>query len=746
MKKLLLILAMLLNLYGATGDISSFTVLPNGWTASIKFEGMATGGTFAPGLGTNNNPTTAKGKVIVRRLGFSSTAARMTRDDTIYILRQLRKKYPNNATDSNVTSGGDCIATLQLSTPVYVSDTVKLITIESGFYTKTGTPSNAFSSSTATNNSGKTYPSVIPAWVNPGWTVIGSTLNLYMTGFSWSGRNGSQLASVKFTASDKHGHSVSTTSSTMDTLSLSGRGAKVVGYYASISTASFTNGDTITANFSACPWAGDSLSTAASPYSAPTPLYSPQYYLCDRTGGLNLRCAVVDSANGNNSTGVIIKQSDFNQASPPAAYRHIFAAINALKDSLGNDISGSIVYLRSGNHVWSGGTITSGITTNRAFLTVRNFPGETPTVKTISGSVGLANWKLRFYGITWSQTGVSDAVVGVEYLWEDSCRMLSTTSLFGYNNRVYYLTNDTICFAASIPYSTVNEVLAIGRGNHFKLSSQIGINPYCFVGNISSGTGVVGLRSFYDGCTAPYLKGPVIAFNRFQADNNFGHLYLHAGDSIGPGAAIVQNIFESLSSVQPALQIAADNSTSDSINNIVMIYNTFAGQRSSNGYNDKNLNGGSPLVREDWTTKNNIFQQWNSVTDIHAHGGTPDGARTGNWSLTFGTGMSGNYIWDANGFGSSDYNSDGIYQIRTATYNINWVSDKSITGTGTGGGDYRLQSNSQCIGLPKEWLLPYDYAAHKRGPQSISGLMAPGAYADTSEIFGQKQCFILIAR
>ena len=62
----------------ATGDITAVRINSSGWFAEIDIEGLDTGGTYAMGWGTNNDPTACKVVLTATSPSWSDTGTSTT--------------------------------------------------------------------------------------------------------------------------------------------------------------------------------------------------------------------------------------------------------------------------------------------------------------------------------------------------------------------------------------------------------------------------------------------------------------------------------------------------------------------------------------------------------------------------------------------------------------------------------------------------------------------------------------------
>ncbi len=710
-----------------SGDILAVAIRPDGWSAEVTVKGLATGGTYDIGLGTDYDyrpPHQPKFVLQVSSPGYDSAASATTVSRTVYATLALRKPYPNDGQKDESASGSDVIIRLVLSEFVGSADTITAL-VFAGLYTQGGTASRGATIS-ATNGSTQGYGKVIGNWAWPDMEPVANTLTPRFVAFHRSGRDGKPVACVKFTAQDQSGHSATQVITAPTCETGFGDAQKVTEYVGSIDISSFTAGDIVTCNAVAYPLVGassDILDTGDGAYTWPTAKYRPAKWR--KLGGAFVRkVAVVDSTNGNNATGAVIDFSSFNSGSPPASFLNIYAAMNAIRVALGNqdDIGGHLIYLRGNSgHAWAGGAYTSTIVMSNLVLEIASFPGETATINSnASTNRGKSGFRVKFSGLINASTSSSDSVTGNDVLWYHGCTLSTAASNPWYAPKYIWLTQSTVSRCGNTPFSTVNATPTLVRGNTFNTSASGAISCCTLIGNAISSS--VAPRFWYSGQTCEEPDGMIFAFNRDLTSSTSwsSALFQTAGSgNIGRGLAIVQNLVESLSATSPLLQIAADQSTTDEINNVLIWQNTFVGQRQNLAYNDYNLNGIGPKHRRLWSLKGNIFSQCNHITDTDSHGGTPDGLRTGGWPVFFGVGKEGCIdlnppaIGDLSGsleypglMGKQGANSVGIVG--------QFVSDKSYVGAGGGGGDYHLQAGSPARDMIAGAPIPYDLEGNAR--------------------------------
>lgn len=751
MKRILIIFVILLlgiSAHAADGDITAVRINASGWYAEVDIENLAVAGTYDFGLGTYNNPSTAKMVFTVTSAGYTDDGTATTIVRTVYGTNYKRKIYPNNASADESSAAGTLTVLVALSEWIYSSDTLT-VSIASAFYTKV-TATGIATNMAVTNNSAEAYPRVVANWAWPGESrIAGSSFTLRCVAYHRSAQQGKPVKVVKFTATDQHAHTVTAyvTAPTID------RGMAdaipVIEYVGTISTSTLTQGDTITCNFIAYPWYGDAgslVDTSDAVNTMPTPLYAPQSYLLDKDNTYGVTVAVVDSVAGNDGTGAAVDYVAFNYLSPPNAYATIAAAASAIAaynntNHSRNNTAAGILYLKEGNHVFSGGTVSAGGQADGAcWTTITKFPGTTranvlivsaATTKQVSEKLKLEDIKIT--------NSTTVGFTGMNYLWLHNCDIFPTGAATFYVNTINYFTHNSLwsCAEYSV-YSTVTASRALFRGNTSQETIAFGFMPYTFIGNNIAQSGGVTCIVSYAGQTVPTVTNAIYAHNFIRTITaTDANISSWVTSTLAHGIAIIQNILERVSGTSAILKIGADSSTiaSDGVNNVLIWYNTSIGQRWNLSYNDYILNDVGPAYRKHWSIKGNIIDDYNCVTDIDAHGGTPDNDRYGNHSVIHGVGFSGNII--LNRVGTEEYeNKFGglLYKIGLPLDPV-FINDESLATSGGGNGNYNLLINSPSLSMipSSKALLPYDFVGH---PRRNDGTGAIGAYEYRGKVGG----------
>lgn len=711
----------------ATGDITAVRINAEGWYAEVDIEGLDTGGTYDFGLGTNNSLLSPKMSFTVTSSGYDDSGTLGTMTRTVYGTYRKRQVYPNNALADETDNTTYVTVRVALSDWVYADDTAT-VNIVSGFYNDGTNGSNAASSVSVTNNSAEDYPKVIANWSLPGFDrLTGSTFKLRCVAFHRSARQGKPVKCVKFTATDEHSNTVTTTITAPTIDSSIPDAMPVVEYIGELSTSTLTQGDIITCNFIAYPWYGDAgsiINTGDAVNTMPTPLYAPQYYLCDKTGAYGSTVAVVDSVSGDNGTGAVVDSASFNSESPPNAYRNIYAAANAIAtynntNHSRNNCAAGIIYLKEGAHVWTGGTVSAGgQASGPCWCTVTKFPGATRdnvTISTASGTKQIGE-KLKIDSV-YINNSTAVGFTAMDYVWMTGCKLKSTgLATFNENKCLYFTHSDLGNCAEYKQFGTGNFTKSIIRGCQTYETITNGFQWYTFIGNklVLGAT----IQNSYSGQTAPALTNMVIAYNRVEQTTDKQLVVITGTNSlISHNTAMVQNLFikTAAEGTGPLVWIHGD-ATTTSIHNVLLCYNSFLGQRNNQAYNDYNLNGVGPVYHNHWTSIGNVYEDMNTVTDYEPHGGTAGAERYGNHAIRHGVSFIGNVT--LNRVGIEDYEIEfGLYYARgtsNATPLVpNFLDDKTNTATG---GDYRPTASTPFLSFIPSGMavLPYDIAGVAR--------------------------------
>jgi hypothetical protein len=763
-KKTILLLAFLLLpslCFAANGDITACRIKGtdpgNGWVLQIDIESSGgtpinVGGTYAMGLGTNNDPSTAKTVLTVTSLGFDATGTATTVARSVYGTVALRKPYPDQATMNESLAAGVLTIEVALSDFVYAKDkagagnsgTDITIAIASGLYTQGGQASSAFSG-TVTNNSTLAYPKVIGRWAWPGYERVTGDFLVEMVGFHRSAKDGKPLACVKFNATDASLNAAATQTATAMTKSTrTGDANTVLVYAATVPVTALTQGEVLTVNFTAYPWIGDSGSVLNSAVGVdgvaqPDERLGPLYFANDKAGTYGVSFAVVDPASTGANASVAATQAAAEAAyagNVNTAYATINAAAAAIKTYNNsthsrNEAGGGTILLAAANHEILGAAGTA-MGTMTSWLTITKLSTITETQAVINANTSNRQWsceRLKLQdislggGASVSLLLYGNATTGV--LWMD----LNTINIGGSAGivswRTAYATRNTV-EAYTLGFShngTTKCPYGLIRGNVGANSSYTSSQMYNVLGNSQVSPSITYLTGNAQGQSI--TTNAIFAFNTLKnlnaaftpVDVFTPSLSTTATNNI----AVVQNVMENRLATSPLISLAAVAQQVHTSSNILLWHNTTAGARTNLGYNGY---GASPILHHLYHQVGNHVMSWNQhQNDVDATFDASNGARIGGWSLEFAVGMMGNYIRTSSvsaGF------FHGINTIYTGT--DGFVDDQSSTsGTKLGNGNYHLTASSSALSLipSGKAVLPYDLDGN---PRYNDGRGSAGAY------------------
>lgn len=516
-------------------------------------------------------------------------------------------------------------------------------------------------------------------------------------------------------------------------------------YIATFNTSSLIEGSTLTCNFIAYPWVGNSSSLLDTSLGtvAPTPLHGPITMVLDRTNAYGVTCALVNATSGNDSgpsIGLAYDSAVFNEATA-SKFATIAGAAKAIKDynttNHGrSDVGAGIIYLDDGSHSWIGANLGAVYgSTPATWITIRPSGGSSTSDCFITGTFGQTDISDRVKFENLSITSAS-SFTGIGASWYDNCDInASNTSLF--RPGVHWLTQCNIIQLTQglKSLSTENCAFAMVRGcNLTGFAGQV--HYYNVIGNLKTGI-VAGNPRFIaaiSGSTAPAPQSQILAYNRiygFDAGVSGANLMLTAGKTASTyahvrGIAIVQNIFERIGTSRLSTTLDINTSDGDDFDNCIIWNNTIMGERQNCAYNAK---GTVVKWRRYWSVKNNIFHDWNSKHDTFAGEDVASGNRIGSWSNLFGVSFSGNILGGENGdfqndfdglrsqapfFMDDDGNVDDIFKF------VDYRANDGVN-PGTGDGDYTPLSDSPAYNLQYTLLIPFDVFGNERGVTDSAG-------------------------
>lgn len=648
----------------ATGDIIDMVVDPEGWYVEPKIEGLSSGGTYDNGYGSDLDPADANLDLTMTCETFSGVGGATTKQRTLYGTKFKRQAYPNEASADETIDGSDVILRHAISDYIYAGDTSITANIATGLYTQGGTPNNAAIDYVVTNSSTCGYFYSVANFAIPihgkrmGFNQL--TLEDDNSGYfevrisAWH-RDG-LVPCVKVTAvgqSSAHSEIIYASLLQIENTKYEDY-YKVPEYIFQIPISGFTQGELVDIDFVAYPSIGDSsvlMDSSLSGKTMPTSWPATQTVVCDKNHTYGTAVAVV-STTGNDGTGAVVALSSFVPGSPPNAFLTIGAAITAIRafnntNYSRDEVGGGIIYLQSGSYAWTGASVSSG--TSTCYLTVTPFPGLSRSDVSITSQTGdrRSGSYIMFNNITLNLTATF-LIDYSTYAWFHKVHFenIGATQQYVSPGMQYF----TCCLIEDLdqgfrPYST-QVTYTFLRGNDVQATVTKGILAHVIIGN-NFINGTWGITDYIT-ATVGALDGCIIAYNNVQHNSDSTNVEFGTDNTAGNtiGHAFICNIFNKKVAVgsSPLFWIAADGTGQYTFQNIIVWFGVIDGQRTNLAYNDYSLNGIGAAPRLGWSIKGNWFDDFNMVTDIDAHGGTPDGVRTGNHALIHGCGLASNIM------------------------------------------------------------------------------------------------------
>lgn len=744
MNRLLLFLFLCVSALGANlGDIDGVTIETNGWLAKILIytggAASSTNGTFNLGLGANNSLTgNQKLTLSVTSQGFDDTGATNTFLRSVYGMFPVRWPYSSNSFPDTVIIGNDVQIKVALSEAIYASDAVTSCAFVTNLYKATGAATNSTATfSSVVNSSTLPYPPAIGAWQTADYLTVGSSVDVEVSAYHAFGSDRKSVQAIQVWVLDQHSASngVIVTQPVWSKLANHVNGTEV--YPASLSTASFTQGDILTVHFKVWPKLGDSTSvfdTSALSGSGAKRTFSQGSYLSDnvychplsfkldKTGSYGVTYARVDPVNGVDATGVA--SATLSSCVPFLTIQGAQSAIcKTNKITLGRtNSSNCFIYLTNGTYTACGSTAVTHVG-DQSWTTVTKEPSVARSDVLISWDTTSGNRALKSSFVKWSDVTITQQVDSAVFRGETSTDKIQISNCvvnyyisgsaapFFQFQELYFLANTFNCQSnvGGIPGMLV-------RGNTFNDVNGYGFLYNSMCGNIIHPSVNQNSAMINESSSAAATADATIFANNWLSCKGLGLSFISGPKRVG--TVFANNVFEKYGAdAQPLFGLNSDGSV-QSTTNVLAINNSFAGQRCNWAYNEA---GSSPVYALNWHIYNNLFYYLAEKTDTF---GTQNGARVGNWWYVFGVGCFGNLTRN-NAF----LQEFGGLQSSQSMASEGYVTDNSQTGTSTGNGNYRLTSLSTQQG----WLngvsprTAFDYEGQYRG-----ALDPPGAYASAS--------------
>ena len=422
----------------ATNDLIAAEIRGNaslahldGWVIALKIEGWAAKTVSAvsmgwtlpnDSLGNDPNSDTPALAVSLSRAGFSvsgTTVSATTRPRTLYGTKRIRKPYPDQADFETIVDGSDLWVLIGLSGYAYSGDTSITVDVAQAAITATdASECNAATGLAVTNNSTLAYPKVKATILNRASSLpFTRQTGNYVNAVHGTCKGG--ILGLLCTLSDESANSVdefvAEPTVVGDERVGSNNTLKGHAWVTDTDITGLDQGELMTARFRMYPIDGDAASVydSADYTAASDPDHLRQRtHRIDHTGAWPAVYVYVDTANGDNGTGVASETAATAQASP---FAHMWNAVVAARNyintnfSRANSLDGAVIRLK--DNAGADQNFEFGRT---SFLGTMTAPGAAPIIEpdpdntgdvffTTQGSSGgefrCANFIIREVGI-----------------------------------------------------------------------------------------------------------------------------------------------------------------------------------------------------------------------------------------------------------------------------------------------------------------------------------------------------------
>jgi hypothetical protein len=724
------------------GAVKSVQVLANGWEAQVKLKGLICAGTF--GAYALTPDATPKGVLTVTSPGYTTTGAATTIARTVEFTVPVRQPVSNNALPSETQSGADCIIPLALSDFVNVNDTATL-SLTTGAYTS-GIANITQTGVVVTNSSAVAHPKPICNWITPPHQSVTSSqaFTAEVVCFHARAQGGKEVQAVKFDASDGTNHATAIASSMTQLSAIDTTGNPIYGYSATFAAGAFaglTSGACaagascqISLDFIAYPIVGDQVTQASAGQdgvaiasTVRTPNLKPLDLVWDQAGKYTPVFGWVNSTGTCTGAGCISSSSTdpgTGAAANYASWEKCAAggqAYNAANRGH-NDTAGVVCEVRAGT--WNGfdpSLDLNSTTPGKTWLTFKAAPGHGVSdviympASTATGGTGVndrvwidsialtqaSNAFANFNRIMVGNDGANNNPVASEILLNNA-KVTSVAGNLGlfyetglvrfYNTTIVDPADGVICRAAG-----ANQMATTIIGGSYDASPPSdAVSCWVYL--------IAGLQSLGLTITSPLVTastyvvstGPIIYASMFyKTDDPFD---IRPSGVNWPSAnfADVENIWEKVTNDNLPVHIYLSDGDETPFSNYVEQLDTYVGDRENLMYNDgEGASGGAK------STPKSGFRQYVVVDPVAGQGfnmkGDPytgtngaNGARVGNWPVTFGVGFRGDVEYQSANSQTAP-SLDGTSWLGEycglgsgCGLQVAWTSNKSLSGSNTG--------------------------------------------------------------
>lgn len=673
------------------------------------------------------------------RQGYTASASVTSYTDRMYVTRKVRQPYPNHGSLSSTTYA--------------VSD----------YIYSTDTPSGS-----VTNNATQISPVPICNWVTPhrsvvGSTIGGSTVPVEVVAYHRNARLGSQVACVVFSITDGTTTVTCTPVSTTVVSNRAGDQAAVLVYQMpTTDISSLSDNVVLKVRAQVYPWIGAAASVADSDNGTENNGrdFGPRYFY--RNTGLAAAPYYAYVKTGGTAGGVFSTTAATAEATPFGSIANVMDAINS---GAAGKADGVIV--RLGNDGGTPWVITGPATSKNqdcaAFIITRDpnvaranarcswgaasfrprlITGLKTAPKPGGGTTQLTNGIIRFTDVQIVRTGAltmrgetASNQLELQFDNVDIDPGTATAAFLSDSHSYFYGATFTAALASGAG------TLAAGTNEHRIFRGvSVDVNANNIENYLTIGSTWNNVAAF--AFVARSGSGGIFAFNRSKPSSAASAL-IKLGESADiNGFAVVQNVFEWISTTTGYILGVSNDSNTGNNTHIVIHNNTGAGAYVGGRCNLFYDEGATARTSKLHSVRGNCWTQLNTKGDVFV----TDGTRIGNWAYLYGVGCQGEWAQyiDANsgGLGTSFAqaypgvgSSIGTTAI-TATANMansNFTDFKAVTVAagpaytgGAGGGTYSITSSSAPVkGIVSAAALSHDLLGNAR---SVTGDTA-GAYA-----------------
>lgn len=705
---------------------------------------------FFNGFTTNNEPSFTNGLTITwTDMGWDSTGAAITRQETAYATKLLREPYPMQNTNSIYQiDTTNCVMWLASSKQISSRASNITVSIRQGAWASTN--GSAFTNCMATNvtlvneslqNYRRPFGNFSPG--SPMFSRVTNTMRVRVIGFHQSAQDFQPVALVRIittgltsgvkVTNDVTRWSVDHAYNSRATFPKLIDPAEAI---ADVDLSGMTALETVRTDFQIFPHNGDTiLDTTLDTFPVGHPPYSAVHNLYDPNNAHSTVIAVVDNVNGNDTNGRCQTNTipqDINSA-------QYFLTTGAALDQCArsnltfyghSNTSGVIIYNRSTVTNYPG-TAPTVVTIPVVAPIIRNYPGETPILTHRIAANGGDMKRVKFEGISMAWASGQIPFLSYGFVWSDQCPSITSVSTgpITTTTNVIFTHSKIGSFAQGLK-ARANEASAFSvRGCWLDGYDQVGVFR-TWMGNYHGTTNEGNDYSIVSGASGDLSpEGNRILYNNYFGGQHSTVILIEMHSNRLSQVAVVQNVFEKCRSGEVVANIATAGGSAWT--NYLDWHNLYEGGRIADyaSFADET----AVIHRVGFSVKNTIWSYPGQKMDTD---GTPNAQR-----------------WHNSAQASHMVDCEGVFYIRNNVANIpppssfrpiyagmntfensnsnvnNYArfTDRQAAVSGVsplGGGDYRLLNDSPVFRLKTAKVLPFDIEGKPR-----SAIDPPGPYS-----------------